>query len=96
MHPITIGGVLHRIVVKATLFVVGEGIVSAAGPLQTCAGHAAGSEAAVHVKELFNDNECEAALLLIVLIIKLCFITFQCFQCFVYPFQPSFKILTMP
>ena len=52
--------------VKATLFVSGEGIVSAAGPLQTCAGHAAGSEAAIHVKKLFNDNECEAALLLII------------------------------
>ena len=41
MHPISIGDVPHWIVVKATLFVVGEGIVSAAGPLQTCAGHAA-------------------------------------------------------
>ena len=39
-------------------------VVSAAGPLQTCAGHAAGSEAAVHaMKEMFGDNECEAAIL---------------------------------
>ena len=59
--------------VKATLFVVGEGIVSAAGPLQTCAGHAAGSEAAFHaMKELFNDNECEAALI---------FYAFYCINC---------------
>jgi len=42
----------------------GEDIVSAAGPFQTCAGHAAGSEAAVHaMRELFDDDQCEAALL---------------------------------
>ena len=62
--PIGIGDVPRRIVAKATLFVIGEDVVSAAGPLQTCAGHAAGSEAAVHtMKELFDKNECEAALL---------------------------------
>ena len=39
-------------------------IVSAAGPLQTCAGHEAGSEAAVHaMKELFGAATSEAALL---------------------------------
>jgi len=94
VRPIGIGDVPCRIVVK---FVIGEDtdIVSAVGPLQTCAGHAAGSEAAVHVmKELFDDNECEAALLgllmlqmlSIVLIVKLHFIIFKCF---VHPFQPS-------
>ena len=40
---------------------IDEDIVPATGPLQTCAGHATGSEAAVHVmKEMC---ECEAALL---------------------------------
>jgi len=64
VRPIGIGDVPHWIVAKAILFVIGEDIVSAAGPLQTCAGHAAGSEAAVHaMKELFDDNECEAAFL---------------------------------
>ena len=32
--------------------------------LKTCAGHAAGSEGAVHaMKEMFEHSECEAALL---------------------------------
>jgi len=61
VRPNSIGDVPRRIVAKATLFVIGEDIISAVGPLQTCAGHAAGSEAAV--QELFDDNECEAALL---------------------------------
>ena len=64
VRPIGIGDVSRRIVAKAILFVIGDDIVSAAGPLQTCAGHAAGSEAAVHaMREMFGDNECEAALL---------------------------------
>jgi len=64
VRPIGIGDVPRRIVAKATLFVIGEDIISAAGPLQTCAGHAAGSEAAIHaMKELFDNGECEAALL---------------------------------
>ena len=63
VRPIGIGDASRRIVAKAILFVIGDDIVSAAGPLQTCAGHAAGSEAAVHaMKEMFGDSECEAAL----------------------------------
>ena len=64
MRPIGISDVPCRIVAKATLFVISEDIVSAAGPLQTCASHAAGTEAAFHaMKELFDDSECEAAFL---------------------------------
>jgi len=64
VRPIGIGDVPRRIIAKAVLFVIGEDIVSAAGPLQTCAGHAAGSEAAVHaMREMFESDECEAALL---------------------------------
>ena len=49
---------------KTTLFAIGENIFSAAGPLQACANHSAEFEAAVHaMKELFDDNACEAALL---------------------------------
>ena len=49
---------------KAVLYAIGDDIVSAAGPLQTCAGHEAGSEAAVHaMKELFGAATSEAALL---------------------------------
>ena len=36
----------------------------AAGPLQTCAGQSAGSEAAVYaMKAMFDDSDCEATLL---------------------------------
>ena len=64
MPCIGIGDVPRRIVAKAILFVVGEDIVSAAGLLHTCAGHAAGSEAAVHaMREMFEGDECDAALL---------------------------------
>ena len=69
---------------KATLCVIVEDIiVSAVGPLQTCAGHAARSEAAVHaMKELFEDNECEATLFvdgLTVSTVRLHYITYRCF-----------------
>ena len=64
VRPIDIGDVPRRIVAKAILFVIGEDVISAVGPLQTCAGHAAGSEATVHVmKEMFENGNCEAALL---------------------------------
>ena len=64
-RPIGIGDVPRWIIAKAILHVLGEDIVSAAGPLQTCAGHAAGSEAAVHaIRKMFKDSECEAVLLI--------------------------------
>lgn len=38
--------------------------MSAAGPMQTCAGHVAGSEAVVHaMRDLFSTADFEAALL---------------------------------
>ena len=64
MSSIGVGYVPHRIMSKTTLFAIGENIFSAAGPLQACANHSAEFEAAVHaMKELFDDNACEAALL---------------------------------
>ena len=64
VRPIGIGDVSRRIVAKAILFSVGEDVMAAAGPLQTCAGHAAGSEAAIHaMRDLFLTTDCEAALL---------------------------------
>ena len=64
VRPIGIGDVPRRIVSKAVLYAIGDDIVSAAGPLQTCACHEAGSEAAVHaMKELFGAATSEAALL---------------------------------
>ena len=63
-HLSSIGDVSRRIVAKAILFSVGEDVMAAAGPLQTCAGHAAGSEAAIHaMRDLFLTADCEAALL---------------------------------
>ena len=47
-HPTGIGDVPRQIIAKAVLFSVGDDVISAADPLQTCAGHAAGSEAAIH------------------------------------------------
>ena len=54
VKPIGIGNVPHRIVAKSILYVIGDDIALAAGPLQTWAGHLAGSEAAIHaMKDMF-------------------------------------------
>ena len=44
-------------------YVIGDDIIAlVAGPLKTCAGHSAGSEAAIHaMKDMFDDSDCEAA-----------------------------------
>ena len=64
VYHIGIGDVPCRIIAKAILLSVGDDVVSAAGPLQICAGHAAGSEAAVHaMQDMFQTADCEAALL---------------------------------
>ncbi len=64
VRPIGIGDVPHRITAKAILYSVSDDIVSAVGPLQTCAGHVAGSEAAVHaMRDVFNVDDSEGALL---------------------------------
>ena len=64
VRPIGIGEVARRIIAKAILKVVGEDVKLAAGPLQTCAGHQAGCEAAIHaMKEIESMVETEAMLL---------------------------------
>ncbi len=64
VRPIGIGEVPRRIVAKVILRTVGDDIQSAAGPLQTCAGHEAGCEAAVHaMKEIYSDDDSDAVLL---------------------------------
>ena len=63
VRPIGIGDVPQQIVAKVILYVIGGDVVSAAGPLQACAGHAVGSEAAVQaMREMFEDTDFEAAL----------------------------------
>ena len=43
---------------------IGNDIQLSAGALQTCAGHDAGSEAAIHaMRAIFEDNNTHAALL---------------------------------
>ena len=55
---------VRRIVGKAVLSVTKSDIQSAVGPLQLCAGHDAGCEAAIHaMREIFDDEETEGVLL---------------------------------
>ena len=64
VRPIGIGEVPRRIMAKAILRTIGDDIQSAAGPLQACAGHEAGCEAAVHaMKEIYSHDDTEAILL---------------------------------
>ena len=64
VRPIGIGEVPRRIIAKSILKVVSNDIQEAAGPLQACAGHEAGCEAAVHaMNEIMSSEETEAILL---------------------------------
>lgn len=64
VRPIGIGEVPRRIIAKTVLTVVRDDVQEAAGPLQTCAGHQAGCEAAVHaVNQIMKSEDTEAALL---------------------------------
>jgi len=65
IRPIGVGEVLRRIMGKAVSWSFKDEIKEAAGPLQTCAGHGAGAEAAIHsMREMFNDPEAEAVILI--------------------------------
>ena len=64
VYPIGVGDVPRRIIAKAVLHVIDIDIQLAAGVLQTCAGHDAGSEAAIHaMKSILDDEDSHAALL---------------------------------
>ena len=64
VRPIGIGEVPRRIIAKAILKTVGNDIQSAAGPLQACAGHEAGCEAALHaMKTIYAQDDTDAILL---------------------------------
>ena len=61
VRPIGVGEVLRRIIGKAVMKVVSADVLQATGPLQLCAGHQAGCEAAVHaMKSIFQEDETEA------------------------------------
>jgi hypothetical protein len=64
VRPIGIGEVSRRIIAKAILKVVGDDVKLAAGTIQTCAGHEAGCEAAIHaMMEIESMDQTEAMLL---------------------------------
>ena len=64
VRPIGICETVRRIVGKAVLNVTKADIQSAVGPLQLCAGHDAGCEAAIHaMRKIFDDEETEGVLL---------------------------------
>ena len=59
-----IGEVPRRIIAKSILKVVGNDVQEAAGPVQACAGHEAGCEAAIHaMKEIMSSDETQGVLL---------------------------------
>lgn len=64
VHPIEIGEVARRIIGKAIVRTISNEIQEATGPLQTCAGHLSGCEAAVHaMHQVFEDAEAEGVIL---------------------------------
>ena len=64
VRPIGIGEVARRIIGKAIAKTIGREIREATGPLQTCAGHLSGCEAAVHaMHQVFEDQETEGVIL---------------------------------
>ena len=64
VRPIGIGDVSRRIIAKAILYVIRTDIQLAAGALQTCAGHDAGAEAAIHaMRDIFARENTDAVLL---------------------------------
>lgn len=65
VRPIGIGEVLRRIVGKTISQHCSNEIKEAAGPLQTCAGHGAGAEAAIHaMRKIFESEGTDAVLLI--------------------------------
>ena len=64
VQPIGIGEMVRRITGKAIATIISDDIQAAAGPLQVCAGHLAGCEAAVHsMRQVFESPQSEAVIL---------------------------------
>ena len=65
IRPIGVGEFLRRIVAKPVAGFLKEEIKEAAGPLQVCAGHSAGSEAATHaMSQVFVEEGTDGILLI--------------------------------
>ena len=64
VRPIGIGETVRRIIGKAIASTITEDIQEAAGPLQVCAGHISGCEAAVHaMRQVYESQQTEAVIL---------------------------------
>ena len=64
VRPIGIGETARRIIGRAIANAISDDIQTAAGPLQVCAGHLSGCEAAVFaMRQLFESQDTEATLL---------------------------------
>ena len=64
VRPIGIGETVRRIIGRAIATAISEDIQAAAGPLQVCARHLAGCEAAVHaMRHVYESSETEAVIL---------------------------------
>ena len=65
IRPIGVGEVLRRIIGKTVSAFFKEELKQAAGPLQVCAGHSAGAEAAIHaMSEIFAEDKTDGILLI--------------------------------
>ena len=65
VRPIGVGEVLRRIIDQTISVMFKEEIKEAAGPLQICAGHSAGSEAAIHaMNQVFSEEGADGVLLI--------------------------------
>ena len=65
VRPIGVGEVIRRIMGKCVMSVTKKDVIDACGPLQVCAGHKSGSEAAVHaMRSVFDANDTDAVLLI--------------------------------
>ena len=65
VRPIGVGEVLRGKIGKTISAMFKEEIKEAAGPLQVCAGHSAGSKAAIHaMNQVFNEEGADGVLLI--------------------------------
>ena len=65
IRPIGVGEVLRRLKGRAIALELKQDVKEAAGPIQVCAGHKAGSEAAIHaMHEIFQEGNSQGVLLI--------------------------------
>ena len=69
LRPIGVGEVLRRIAGKVVMSVIREDVKESCSEVQMCAGHEAGCEAAIDaMKEMYENEESEAVLLVVLLL----------------------------